>query len=184
MLITSDDPGKCNIMPINKGNFSDHIFSYATAALLGQIYDKVACVSENKHKYLSWMFENLPLKVIPAEEYGRLQKEIKYKMHLGSSDISTFQLEKESEVILESVPKPINLILSYREDVLKVMKIRGRYKEWADSYMMALREKYGTDTTFIGFHVRLAEPQMSLKDVSKVHSNPVITNTDKPNSPL
>ena len=36
----------CQVMPINKGNFSDHIFQYVTSVLIAQAYEKKACVSE------------------------------------------------------------------------------------------------------------------------------------------
>ena len=39
-------PKWCEIMPINMGNFSAHIFEYVTAVLIADAYGKTACVSE------------------------------------------------------------------------------------------------------------------------------------------
>ena len=39
-------PKWCEVMPINIGNFSSHVFEYVTAVLVAQAYGKTACVSE------------------------------------------------------------------------------------------------------------------------------------------
>ena len=43
------DPDACEVMPLNYGNFSCHIFGYITAHLIGLINNKQPCVSDVRH---------------------------------------------------------------------------------------------------------------------------------------
>ncbi len=148
-------PKWCDIMPINIGNFSSHIFSYVTTALLAETYGKTACVSANKHNYMSWLFDSLPLKTVTLEEYQAIYDDISFKVQLGSKDVLGFPVADADLIILETVPIAVNLIESHRTQTVEMLKFADRYQNFVKAFFDPLVKKYGSDATFVGAHIRV-----------------------------
>ena len=110
---TSIEPGLCQIVPINYGNFSGHIFSYVSVAVLAKLYDKQPCVSDNKYDYLAWMFDSLEVPVISVAEYDALndQNPDVIQVELGDKDVRVIDFSNDAKVyVMMPIPRPVNLI--------------------------------------------------------------------------
>ena len=169
--------GECSVIPVNQGNFSDHIFSYVSAALVAKMTGKVACVSENKHRYLSFMFSNLPLQTMPMDEYFEMlhSKETR-RFELLNNDIYKSPLlhrDKENKpTLIAGYPQPVNLIEDNREDVLWMLRFRQKYDAIANLYLASLKSRYSShlNTTFIGVHVSLTEESGSHRTTEPIQN--------------
>ncbi len=117
-----------------------------------------------KFELLSEVFVDLDVKVIAKRQYDKLRSKAAREIRLNEKDLegkiaNLEQMSSDEILVLDHVPKPINLLELRREKVLNLFRVRNLIREAVATFFANLP----ADTTLIGVHVRLTDKKFFLR---------------------
>ena len=163
---------RCEVYPIDTGRLGNHMFGYVTTHLLSREFNKQGCITNFKNRVLRHLFPNVRLPIVTGVDVKGFYNAVAFKLKLGTNDLTKFSLAEDphSVYMIEDVPKPINFIDLFADDVRNdIFKLGENFTRRATKYFDHLRKDvYKKDNlTFVGLHIRLSDKGSALADLTQ-----------------
>ena len=82
---------------------------------------------QNKHDFLAFVFDNLTVPVVSLTAYEEYYNDMNnLKLLLGGGDLTATEIAAGEKYLFEDMPKAVNLLEQYREEVVAMLQYRER----------------------------------------------------------